>query len=245
MSSHGLTGYVAISGTDPYKQEDAQMHPLGAFGIAENGDMYRYARKITTDLIAGNLQVSLAREGNHQNVALSAAAAIGDKLVIPTVGGTAVDANEYDEGWLVFSDVSPEGEQYKITSHEANAGTLATDVYIERGLLTVATTSSEVTLVRNPWNNPAISQLIAERPAGVSITDWDVSVAGFGWLKTRGLAAVLSDTTGVTVGYVVSISNQVNGAVGVKSDMDDEVAIGQAMQTGTAGEFNPVWLSID
>ena len=244
---HGLTGAVQLFGEDVYTQTNAQGHDLGSMGIAENGDLYRYTRIISsgTDLIAGNLIVSLGREANHQNVALSAAAAVGATLVIPTVGATAVDANEYDEGWLAFSDVSPEGEVYKILSHEANAGSLATDVNLVRGLITAATTSSEVTLVRNPWNNPAISQLIAERAAGVAMTDWDVSVANFGWLKTRGVAAVLVDTAAVTVGYIACISDQVNGAVGVKSDMDAEVPVGQMMQTGTAGEFNPIYLEID
>lgn len=247
MSQHRLTGPLFIAEGDPYKTHNRQMHPYGAVALAENGDIYRYTRIISsgTDLIAGNLQVSLGREANHQNVALSAAAAVGDKKVIPTVGATAVDANEYDEGWLVFSDVSPEGELYKITTHEANAGSLATDVNLERGLLTAATTSSEVTLVRNPWNNPAISQLIAERAAGVSLVDWDVSVANFGWLKTRGVAACLVDTGGLTVGYVGAISDQVNGAIGVFSDVDAEVPICQAMQTGTATEFNPFYFYID
>src|SRR3990167_404253 len=240
-------GQPVIYDLDSYEQNSQQQHNLGAVGVDAWGDLYRYTKinSAGTDLIAGNLIVGRAKESNHQNVALSAAAAAGDKLVIPSVGATAVDANEYDEGYLIFNDVSPEGEMYRITSHEANAGSLATDVYLERGLLTAATTSSEVSLIRNVWNNPLISQLIAERPAGGALTDWDVSVAGFGWLKTRGVAPVLQDTSGVTVGFLCAISNETNGAVGVKSDMDDEQAIGQAMATGTAGEFNPVYLTID
>ena len=244
MKKHGITGPIFISEGDVYKQTNYKMHDYGALGIAENGDLYRYA-KLAADVSAGYLLVSKGREANHQNVALSANAAVGDTKVIPTVGATAVDANEYDEGWLVFSDVSPEGEAYKIVSHEANAGSLATDIYLDRPLLAAATTSSEVTLVRNPWNEPAVSQLIAERAAGVTLTDWDVSVANYGWLKTRGVHPVLIDTTGITVGLIACISDQVDGAVGLKSDMDAEVPVGQAMQTGTAGEFNPVYLEID
>lgn len=247
MSNHRLTGPVILTGVDMYSEEDVQMHPLGALGIAENGDMYRYTRIISsgTDLIAGYLIVSLGRESNHQNVALSAAAAVGATLVIPTMGATAVDANEYDEGWLIFNDVSPEGEFYKVLSHEANAGSLATDIHLERGIKTAATTSSEVSLVRNPWNNPAISQLIAERPAGVAVQDWDVSVANFGWLKTKGMASTLVDATGATVGYKVTVSNETNGAVGLFSDVDAEPEVGWAMATHTATEFNPTFLTID
>ena len=242
-----LSGSPVIFDLNPFSQSAVQAHKLGVIAIDKYGDTYRYTRIISTgtDLIAGNLQVSLAREANHQNRALSAAAVAGAKLVIPTMGATAVDANEYDDGYLVFNDVAPEGETYRVVSHEANVGSLATDVYLDRGLVGAATASSEVSLVRTPWNNPAISQLIAEQAAGVSIVDWDVSVANFGWLKTRGVASVLQDTTGVTAGFVVAISNETNGAVGVKSDMDDEVAIGQAMATGTATAFNPVHFTID
>jgi len=244
---HRLTGPAVLSGVDMYSEEDTQMQPMGALGIAENGDMYRYTRIISsgTDLVAGKLMVSLGREANHQNVALSAAASAGDTLVAPTVGATAVDANEYDEGWLAFSDNSPEGEAYKIESHASSTGSEAVNVYLERGLLTAATTDSEVALVRNPWNNPAISQLIAERPAGIAMTDWDVSVANYGWLKTRGIACVLGDTGGITVGLKATISDQVNGAVGLYSDVDAEFEVGQMMQTGTAGEYNPIYLTID
>jgi len=244
MKAHGLTGSAAIFGVDPYSEDKVQMHPMGTLGIAENGDLYRYA-KIAADVSAGYLLVSLGREANHQNVALSAAAAVGDKLVIPTVGATAVDANEYDEGWLIFNDVSPEGEFYKIASHEANAGSLATDVNLERGLRTAATTSSEVSLVRNVWNCPAVSQLIAERAAGVVVQDIDYSEEPFAWLKTRGMASVLVDSSGITVGYKATISNEVNGAVGLYSDVDAEFEVGQMMATGTATEFNPIYLTID
>lgn len=242
-----LTGAPAIFDLDPYSNSSVQQHNLGAKGFASNGDIYRYTRIISTgtDLIAGNLIVSLAQEANHQNVALSAAAAVGASQVIPTMGATAVDANEYDEGTLMFSDVSPEGETYFIESHAANAGSLATAVNISPSLKTAATTSSEVTLVRNPWNNPAISQLITERAAGVALQDWDVSVGNFGWLKTHGVASVLVDTAASTIGYIATISNQVNGAVGVIATIAQEQAVGQFLSAPVAGEFNAVYLIID
>lgn len=247
--AHRFTGPVHLASADMYSEEAVQMHALGAVGLAENGDLYRYARVISTgtDLIAGNLHTSLAREANHQNIALSAAVAVGAKVVAPTAGATAVDANEYDEGWLIFNDNSPEGEFYKIASHATSAGSAAFNVTLERGLKTAGTTTSEVELVRNPWNNVAISQLIAERPAGVAVQDWDVSVANFGWLKTRGMASCLVDTAGITVGYFATISNQVNGAVGVLTagSSEQEERVGQAMATGTATEFNSIYLTID
>lgn len=239
-----LTGAVTLTSSDIYNNDVARKHVIGAVGIDKHGDLYRYA-ELASDVPAGYLVTSLAREANHQNRALSANAAKGDYKVIPTMAGTAVDANEYDGGYLCFTDVSPEGEWYRIVAHEANVGSLATDIFLERPLLTAATTSSEVSLVRNPWKKPAVSTLIAERAAGVTVIDVDFSVAPYTWLKTKGVTPVLGDTTGITVGFMGSISNETNGAIGLHSDDDSEQVIGQAMEASTAGEFNPVWMMID
>lgn len=239
-----LTGGLMLSSTDIYSNDDEQMHPLGAVGTDAYGDCYRYT-KLAADVSAGYLLVALGREDNHQNQVLGAAASAGDTSVEVTVGATAVDANEYDEGYLVFNDVSPEGEWYRITSHDAHAGNGDVTVNLERPLVTAATTSSEVTLVRNPWNCPAVSQLIAERPAGVTVVDVDVSERPYTWLKTKGVAAVLGDTAGISVGLKATISNQVNGAVGLYSDVDAEFEVGQMMDAGANGEFNPIFLTID
>ena len=112
-------------------------------------------------------------------------------------------------------------------------------------LLVMKVDSSEATLVRNPWNGPAVSQLITEVATGVAIVDWDVSVAEYGWLKTRGMAAVLADATCTTVGTPVVISNQTNGGVGAPAGDETEVHIGQEMDAGTNGVYNPVYLTID
>lgn len=240
-----LSGVTIITANDIYNNDTVQMHALGTVGMDKNGDLYRYAELATSDVSAGYLVTSLSREANHQNIAVAVATAVGDTSIELTPGATAVDANEYDEGYLVFNDVSPEGEWYRITSHDSAAASTQFTVTVERPFLTATTTSSEASLVRNPWKKPAVSQLIAERAAGVTVVDVDVSVAPYTWLKTRGVAAVLVDTTGVTVGYKAAISDQVNGAVGVYSDVDAEEVVGQMMATGTATEFNPIYLTID
>ena len=243
-----LTGSPQIFDLDPYANSSTQQHNLGAIAIAANGDTYRYTRIISTgtDLIAGNLHTALAGEANHLNRALGVAGAVGDLSLEVAVGGTQVDANEYDEGTLAFNDVSPEGETYYIESHDASAsGSEDVTVRIYPVLKTVATTSSQVELIRNPWNNPAISQLVTTRAAGVAVQDWDVSVANFGWLKTRGVAAVLADSTASTIGHLVAISNQTNGAVGALGTIAEEQQVGQTLGTSISTEFNSIYLTID
>ncbi|HEC64653.1 MAG TPA: hypothetical protein ENI23_05135 [bacterium] len=246
--SNIISGSPQIFDLNPYDETNVQQHKLGAIAVAPNGDAYRYTRIISTgtDLIAGNLQVSLAAEANHQNRVIAANVAAGVSTIEVTVGGTQVDANEYDEGSLVWNDNSPEGEFYTVTSHDASAaGSEDITVNFSPALRTAATTASQVELVRNPWNNPAISQLITERAAGVAVQDWDVSVANFGWLKTRGLASVLMDSTGSTIGFIATISNATNGAVGVIATIAQEVTVGQFLGTPINGEFNTVYLKID
>ena len=240
-----LTGAPAIFELNPYEQHKYQMHQLGALAQAANGDKYRYTW-LAADVSAGYLLTALAKEGNHVNLTVAVSNVVGDKKVVLDVGATAVDAHEYDEGTLNFNDNSPEGEWYTITAHEANAGSLETDVFIEPALKTATVAdSTEASLIRNPWNRPAVSQLIAERAAGVTTMDWDVSVAPYGWLKTRGMVSLLADATGWTKGYRVAISDQTNGAGGVSDAGATMVDIGQGIDTGTAGEFNAVYLSID
>lgn len=242
-----LTGAPQIFDLDPYANSNTQQHNLGSIAISSNGDAYRYTRIISTgtDLVAGHIHTALAGEANHLNRVLGAAVAIGATSVEVAVGATAVDANEYNEGTLAFNDVSPEGETYFIESHDASTGSEDITVVISPSLKTAATTSSQVELIRNPWNNPAVSQLITTRAVGVAIQDWDVSVANFGWLKTRGVAAVLADTTASTIGHLVAISNQTDGAVGALGTIAEESPVGQTLGISVATEFNSVYLTID
>lgn len=242
-----LSGGPVIFDINPYEQTDQQEHQLGAKGVDQFGDVYRYTKILSTatDLVAGKLYVALATEDNHVNQTLGAAAAVGATSIELGVGGTQVDANEYDWGKLCFVDTSPEGETYRVVSHDASAsGSENVTVNLERTLLTAATTSSEASLIRNPWNNPSANQNIAEEAAGVALVDWDVSVGNFGWLLTRGVAAVLGDTGGVSDGSEVCISNQVNGAVGARTSVTER-SIGVALDASAADEYHPVALYID
>ncbi len=241
-----FSGPITAFSFNPLNSSASPEHSLGTLAITGDGRKYRYANAGALALVAGNLNIAADIEQNHEDLAVVNTFAVGDKTMTVTLGATAVAANEYDEGTLTFNDVSPEGETYFVESHSASAaGSEAITVNVDPVLTTVTTTSSQMSLTRNPWNNPAISQLITERPAGVSIQDWDVSVANFGWLKTHGVAAVLVDTAASTVGFIATISNQVNGAVGVIATIAQEMALGQFLEAPVNGEFNSVYLTID
>jgi len=238
-----LTGGIMLTSTDIYSNDVVRKHAIGAVGCDKYGDLYRYAQ-LGADVSAGYLLTSLSREANHQDVVLGAAAAKGDYKVSVTVGATAVDANEYVGGYMCFNDNSPEGEWYRIASHESSTGSEDVAFYLERPLLTAGTTASQVSITRNTWMKPAVSQLIAEAAAGVVVVDVDYSDKPYTWLKTKGVCPVLCDGT-ITVGYMVTISNATNGCVGLFSDVDAEKPVGQMDQAGVSSEFNACNLCID
>lgn len=244
-----LSGPIVLSGTDIYSNDARKQHNLGAVGMDKYGGLYRYT-KVAGDESAGYLLCSKADEANHQNIAVQTAASVGDTRIYLTHGGTAVDANEYDDGFLSFVDTSPEGEGYHITAHQAVAAGVTTFwVDLERPLLTAATTSSEVALTHSPWNEPDTTTTLTYIPSGVLMVDVDQSEKPYTWLKTRGPAAVLGDTTGVTDGSYCTISNQSAGGVGLPTEAsfadNGESLIGKAMDASVAGEFFPVYLLID
>jgi hypothetical protein len=243
--NNNISGSPAIFELNPYVQHKYQMHQLGLKAECPNGDIYRYA-KLGADVATGLLLSAVLGDDNHHNVTLSAIAAVGATEVKPTVGATAVTAGMFNEGTLVFNDVAPEGHTYEIIGHTASAaGSEVITVKIAPDLKVAATASSQVSLFRNQWNAPTIQHIVTTRPVGVAIMAWDVSEAGYGWLKTKGIVSVLADATGTTKGYFGCISDQTDGAIGVVSDDDQEDRICQYLETGTAGEYNAVYMFID
>lgn len=245
------SGPAAIFEGNPYEMHRYQQHQLGTRLFAGNGDIWRYVyggATTGTDFVAGKLYVATARVDNHSNLTVAATTAVGDKSVTLDVGGTALTADQYAEGTLIFNDNSPEGEWYGITHHgTSSAGSEEVTFYVEPALKTVSTIdSSEATVQKNPYRIPAIGQLITEKAIGVPVQDWDLSAyEQYGWLKSHGIASVLVDSGGTTVGYMVVISDSTDGAVGAAAGDQTERFVGQMMDTGTNGEYNPVFLYID
>jgi hypothetical protein len=243
--NNNISGSPAIFELNPYVQHKYQMHQLGAKGECPNGDIYRYAH-LGADVATGLLLTGVLGDDNHHNVTLSAIAAVGAVEVKPTVGATAVTAGMFNEGTLVFNDVAPEGHTYEIIGHTVSAaGSEVITVKIAPELKVAATAASQVSLHRNAFQYPIIQSVTTVTPCGVAIMAWDVSEASYGWVKSKGIVSVLADATGTTKGYLGCISDQTAGAIGVKSDMDIERAICQYLETGTAGEYNAVYLFID
>lgn len=235
-----------VADFNPYKTSTVPNHQPGTKYELPNGDIYRYAYVGASGITAGKIQVCPAPKTNHHNVTASSASAIGAKTITVTLGATAAVANEYAGGYIVANDNAPEGVVYEIASHPAadSSGTL--EVTLKYPLVEAVTTSSQFELIHNPWNGVVEAAVEERKPTGVPLVD--ASANTYVWLKTRGVASVLSGD-GANVGEeLVQHASTAGGSDADSTTYGTGFAyykIGKAKVASTTGEFNAVELTID
>lgn len=235
-----LSGNPAIFDFNPLESSTAQLHPLGALAATDDGRRYKYALAGGTDLVAGTLQQTPAELTNHANMAVGAAVAIGGTSVSVTPGATAGAANLYSEGYFFVNDVTGEGLYYKVGSHAAITSSVAFTVNLVDAIKVALTTSSEATLITNPYKNTVIYPTTATG-ACVGVAPWAVDDADYYWCQVGGVASVLCDGNW-TVGSRLSPSNATAGAA--ENGVEAQGFIGTALTTGRTTEEMPVLLTI-
>lgn len=243
-ASPALTGLPALYGVDVYGQTTTSKFPLGALAFGFGGNKaFRYTRNnASTAAVAGNLQVAVTVTANHVNRAVAAAAAIDAQTVSVTLGATAAAKDLYAEGEMCVNDVTGEGISYRIVGNDVFASSGTANVYLAEPIQVALTTSSEVSLVQNPWDRIVISVTDqADQPVGVAIKATAVDL--YSWIQTRGLCSVLADET-LTVGAALTTGTGTAGAV---EELDGvlEVQVGIANQAGVDTEERLVYLTID
>lgn len=243
-----LSGFISIFANSPLEENsETPKHPVGTRAVTPDGRTFRYAKAGATALVIANLQVQADLTAHHEDIAFAAAGSIGDDSISVTLGATAVTANEYDGGYVTVIDDTGEGYNYEIVSHGVSSGSEAITVYIKPGLKAATTTSTTVTLVRNPYSAVVIATggSQADLPAGVTVRA--VTAKYFCWLQTGGIASVLSSGTNVpTAGQPITIGEADNGSVSER-DAIAEPLVGIALTgvNATADEHNPYFLTLD
>lgn len=237
-----LSGPLQLAATDARDISSEKEHALGTLAQAGDGSLYRYAQAGATALAAGKLTVAATQAANHENIAVAAAAAVGATEVTVTLGATAVIANQYADGYLVINDAAGEGIQYRISSHPAADASASLVVTLVDPIEVALTTSSEATLLLNPWGSVVIS---AADQADFA-TGWpEVAVTAeyYFWCKTRGVVAGLADEA-VTAGLDLTIGSSTVGAVEA-ADAAGEQVIGTAIQALVDTEYRAFFAKID
>lgn len=240
MSNNNFTGYVQAAPNDVHSSSSTQELNLGARAMLQDGREFVYVKAGASALVAGKLQQAPAIVANHQNIAVAAAAAIGDKSVTVTLGATAATADQYAGGFLVVNDADGEGYVYKIEGNPAadSAGSLVVSLADE--LIEALTTSSEVCLIPNLYNGVIINPTTATNaPVGIAVSD--IAANEYGWLQVKGPAPCLSQGA-ITVGLGIAPSGSVAGAVAVVAATTNQ--IGSALQAGVDTEYRTVFVTL-
>jgi hypothetical protein len=237
-----LSGEVQIFGSDHLTISSSPLHNLGAKGVAKDGRVFRYAKAGAADLAPGKLAVAADVVANHINIAVQAAAAVGDMQVSVTLGATAVVANLYAGGHLVVSDVDGEGISYLISGHAAHAGSGTLVVKLSEPVKVALTTNSEVSLQQNPFSGLQIS-VTDQTDMAIGIPNVAITAAYYGWVQTRGVCAALADEA-ITAGLALTIGTGVAGALEAL-DAAGEAQIGVAIMAAVDTEYRPVFLMLD
>ena len=194
---------------------------VGTRMILPDGRVFRYAFSNGAVGAGKGVQSSIAL-ANQDTDLVPAAAAVGDKSVTLTFGtspNTDVTADQYANGYLLVNDVDGEGHVYRIKGKGAHvaadvSASPAVEIFLQDGdtIATALTTSSEVGLVANPYQDVIITPAGAQTARCVGYTACEVADNTYFWVQTWGEAAVFADGT-LVIFRPIRVSDGVAGAV--------------------------------
>ena len=136
-----------------YQSSADPEHKLGELHVDEFGRKFRYAQAGAAALVTGHLLQEAAEDTNYRSMAVDTAAAIGTFEVSVTLGGTAVTANQFDNGDLVVESSTGIGQQFKIERHDVQTSTTGScSFFVERPIAIALTTSSQVSVRKSSYD---------------------------------------------------------------------------------------------
>ena len=213
-----------------------QLHPYGTRMVLPDNRVYYYGQTDGAQT-AGAICQSPVSIPNHDMDLATNTASSGDKSVTVTVGGTAVTANQYADGYLYVNDGTGEGHIYKIRQHDAisSSGSGAINLYDGDAIATGFAAATIAGLAKNPYKDFIVYPTTSTGHAvGVAATDFDDD--DFGWLQTWGPAAVLCDVAFV-IGNHVRVSD---GTAGSGEPLDRDGTHENEEVIGVASVIAPV-----
>jgi len=226
-------------------------HPLGTKMVIRDRT-FRYVENAGTAIGEALLCSAQAGIPNHdETLAVATTAAAGATSVSITLGGTAAEKNEYQDGYIFNNTAAGTAAlQYRIASHALIGSGGTGTIYIDEpdGLVNAWTAGTDVVgLIGSPWKDIVVSP--------TTITGWSVGVtcntlpaSHYGWVQTGGPGLAYLDVASSTV--VGSALMAGTNHVGQMELLTYEDEAYQALATvgslaGVDNAYNPVWLTIE
>lgn len=216
---------------------------VGTLAVTADGRKYRYV-KAGGLLVAGNALQAPVEDVDHDDITCRATDAGSTSLLITTGSGSGnLDLNEYADGYAVVDTTPGLGYVYRIKSHLAIAASTngSLELYPEDPIQVALTSSSRVTLIKNPYNGVIQMPATTLTNAIVGGAIYPIASGEYGWIQTGGQgAALISGTPGA--GQPITVSGTA-GALAVHSAELPNVAY--MMVTGRTGKCCPVFWTLE
>jgi hypothetical protein len=207
-----------------------------------NGKEFALAMSGAANLVVGNLLQEPAEDTQFENMAIGTAGVAGDLYLQVTNGTTTVTPVYYRGGsiGLYTAGTNVVGDEYTILDV---TGTLTTGgalkVWLDRPLRTATTTSATVVMKRNLYSG--VIQMPGSTPTGAAVGIAIFAIPAstttapvYGYVQTRGVAAVLSDGSTFAVGSAVGTPSATAGAVTVYAAATTKQSIGVAREAAAS-----------
>lgn len=190
---------------------------------------------------AGQVAMESAGTANHDmDLAIAAAAAIGDGSITVTLGGTLASLDQYKDGYIYINDGAGEGHTYHIQGHAAAAasGSLAVRLGDDTVREALTTAASLAGLYKNPYMHVELYDGSDIDGIVAGVAPAEIADNSYFWCQTWGPAAVLSGGVVPVIGKTVQtdiVGTPVDGAIehtilieGTPNTGNDQVALGVA-----------------
>lgn len=240
-----FTGPAQLSTQDVGKVSTTKLMPLGTQGATRDGRLYRYGLAGAVTLAPGKINQIPAVISTHQNIAVFAAAAVGDNVLQVTLGATnATTAGQYDDGYVIGYDASGVGQTLRIAGTPVLAASASGPFQLGDPIITAMTTSAKVNLEQNPWSGGLVYATGATTEFCIGVTQISLPATNYGWFQTRGPAAVLTNGS-ITKGSGVIPGQTTAGSVDIEATGTITQRVGLQLQTGTSTKYSTTYLTID
>ena len=239
-----ISGNPIVGGIDLYSSSANPIAEVGSLIFGDSGKAFRYVLAGET-LVVGNVLQSSVVDTQFDDMAVAANVAAGQNQIVLTNGTTAVTAGQFVGGTVEFSVTPHLGGEYTIVGHSTATNGSSWTITLDRPLRTAITSAAtKATVRRSPWSGSIqLPTTQTGTPVGVAI--YAIPSGEYGWVQTKGVAAVLSDNSTFAVGSALSNSVATAGAVGVFVAGTARSLIGHAMRAAASGKTIPVQLCLD
>lgn len=213
---------------------EEQEYYLGTPYKGKYGDEWVYIKNGAVALAAGQVVQSPVPVGDHINIAVGAAVAVGMKEVaVTTTLSTALSTDQYKGGVFHINDATGEGGWYRIAEHTASVTPVIT---LEEALVVALASTSEFTLTPNAYLDVIVKPATpTAQPLGVPAIA--IPANYYGWILVKGQGSGLVDTgdtivPGNTIGSPATAADA--GSIGVP---DSTAPLGWALTANAATEY--------